>query len=114
MLPIWSKWFAGHPERRVVIGLDRLANDSLAFAEFERELRRFPANWIHDAIEISAWEHVSAGYIQTSELYDYAADEARSRGWPVTTLRGTHLHPVLEPEETANAITGMIRRLTDK
>lgn len=112
LLPIWSRWFSNDVKRKAVIGLDRLASNPSAFSKFEGELRSFPADWIDDVIELKNWDHVPAGFIQTCELYDYAADEARLRGWPVTKLQGTHLHPILEPAETADAINSMIRQLT--
>src|SRR4051812_9449731 len=64
-------------------------------------------NWFDDAIELASWGHVSAGYIQTSPIYDHAVAEAERRGWPVIKLGGTYLHPMLQPAETATAIVSM-------
>jgi hypothetical protein len=112
LLPIWSEWFRGDPQREALIGLRRLADDSLVFANFESGLRRFPVEWIEDAIPVANWDGVPAGFIQTSEIYDYAAEEAQRRGWPVIKVHGTHMHPMLEPAETADAIVAMIRQLS--
>jgi hypothetical protein len=111
MLPVWSKWFAGDTQRASLVGLDRLASDPAAFAQFEKELPRMPLEWFDDTIELANWDHVPAGFIQTSKIYDHAAVEAERRGWPVTRLRGTHLHPTLSPEETAEAILAISHRL---
>jgi hypothetical protein len=110
-LPIWSRWFAGDVRRMSLVGLDILASDPVAFARFEAELPRMHVGWFDDTIELPNWEHVRAGFIQTSPIYDHAFAEARRRGWPVTRLQGTHLHPTLQPAETADAIISMSLQL---
>ena len=67
--------------------------------------------WFEDTINLANWDHVRAGFIQTSPIYDHAFAEAQRRGWPVTRLQGTHLHPTLQPAETADAIISMSRQL---
>jgi Alpha/beta hydrolase family len=110
-LPIWSRWFAGDARRMSLVGLDILASDPVAFAQFEAELPRMHVGWFEDTIKLANWDHVRAGFIQTSPIYDHAVAEAHRRGWPVTRLQGTHLHPTLQPAETANAIVSMSRQL---
>jgi hypothetical protein len=112
ILPIWSRWFSGDTQREALLGLDRLASNPAAFAEFENELLRFSVDWFDDTFELANWDQVPAGFIQTCALYDYAAEEAQRRGWRVTKLQGTHMHPMLEPAETARAIISMIDQLT--
>ena len=97
--------------RMSLVGLDILARDAGAFARFENGLPRMHIGWFDDAIELASWDHIPAGLIQTSAIYDDAAIEAQRRGWPVTNLQGTHLHPTLHPAETPNAILSMSRRL---
>ena len=111
MLPAWSKWFADDEARAALIGIDILARDAATFAQFEAGLPRMHVGWFDEAIELAAWDHIPAGYIQTSAIYDHATAEAQRRGWPVANLRGTHLHPTLEPKETADAILAMSRQL---
>lgn len=110
-LPIWSKWFGADTQRMSLVGLDILASDPTAFAQFESGLPRMHVSWFEDTIELANWDHVPAGFIQTSTIYDHAAAEAQRRGWPVTRLPGTHLHPTLRPAETASAILSMSRQL---
>lgn len=110
-LPIWSSWFSSDPQRASLVGLDILASDPIAFAEFKNGLPKMRIDWFDDKIELASWEHIPAGFIQTSKIYDHAAAEARRRGWPVASLPGTHLHPTLRPAETAEAILSMSRRL---
>jgi pimeloyl-ACP methyl ester carboxylesterase len=113
-LPIWSRWSAANSERASLVGMDLLASDSVAFAAFERGLPQLSVDWFDDTIELTGWDHVPAGFIQCSPLYDHAAVEARKRGWPVIKLDGTHLHPTLAPAETARALVTMARELGSK
>jgi hypothetical protein len=110
-LPIWSRWFAGDIRRTCLVGLDLLARDPVAFAEFERGLPRLSVDWFDDVIELAGWDHLPAGFIQCSPIYDHATLEAHRRGWPSLRLEGTHLHPMLEPVETMLAIVCLSRRL---
>jgi hypothetical protein len=110
-LPLWSKWFAHDKARASLIGIDILARDVAAFARFEEGLPRMHVGWFDEPIELAAWDHIPAGYIQTSAIYDHAAAEAQRRGWPVANLNGTHLHPTLQPQETADAILAMAQQL---
>jgi hypothetical protein len=110
-LPIWSRWFAGDAQRMSIVGLDILASDPVAFARFEAGLPGMHVGWFEDTIKLANWNHVRAGFIQTSPIYDHAFAEAQRRGWPVTRLQGTHLHPTLQPAQTAAAIISMSRQL---
>jgi len=110
-LPIWSRWFSHDPQRAARIGLDRLARDPRALSRFEEGLPTMHVDWFNDSIDMANWDHVPAGFIQTSVIYDHATAEALRRGWPVARLEGTHLHPTLCPEETANAIVCLADQL---
>jgi hypothetical protein len=97
--------------RASLVGLDALASDPIAFAEFESGLPRLSLDWFNDTIELANWDHIPVGFIRTSALYDHSAAEAQQRGWPVARLQGTHLHPTLNPAETAGAIIAMTHQL---
>jgi hypothetical protein len=112
-LPRWSDWWRDHP-RRSFAGVDELACDANAFALFENDQPRVPAAWFEDAIDLAPWAHCPAGYIQTSRFYDHAAEDAETRGWPLVRLQGTHLHPALQPDETAEAIAVIACKLLDR
>lgn len=103
-LPPWSRWWGPN-------AIARLFADRSGFAAFEADLPRLPSNWFGDHIAVAPWAHIPAGYIQTSSSYMAEADGAVQRGWPVLRLNGTHLHPLLAPEETAEAIIEIARRL---
>jgi hypothetical protein len=110
VLPRWSQWWK-EPQSAATMGIDRLARDTKAFAAFEAERPRMSLGWFDDVIDLAAWDHVPAGYIQTCAYYDRAAEDALRRGWPVKRLNGTHLHPTLEPDETAAAIAAVCEAL---
>jgi hypothetical protein len=112
-LPIWSRWL-GDARRTSLVGLDVLASDPIAFAEFESGLPRLSVDWFDDTIELADWDHIPAGFIQTSEIYDHSTAEAQRRKWPVARLQGTHLHPTLSPAETAAAIIAMSHKLVSR
>ncbi|MGZ5923891.1 MAG: alpha/beta fold hydrolase [Rhizomicrobium sp.] len=114
ILPIWSRWFTGDARRASLVGLDILARDPAALAAFESGLPRLSVDWFDDTIELANWDHVPAGFIQTSAIYDHSAAEAHRRGWPVARLQGTHLHPTLSPAETAGAIIAMSHLLVSR
>jgi Alpha/beta hydrolase family len=113
-LPIWSRWFTGDARRASLVGVDILASDPVAFAAFENGLPRLSVDWFDDTIELTNWDHVPAGFIQTSAIYDHSAAEAQRRGWPVARLQGTHLHPTLSPAETAGAIIAVSHQLVSR
>jgi hypothetical protein len=112
-LPIWSRWL-GDARRASLVGLDILASDPIALAEFESGLPRLSVDWFDDTIELANWDHIPAGFIQTSPIYDHSVAEAQRRGWPVARLQGTHLHPTLNPAETAGAIIAMSHQLISR
>lgn len=111
LLPPWSQWWAKDPRRAQLVGIDALALDPESFFSFEKELPRMTLSWFDDVIDLAPWDHVPAGYIQLSAIYDRAAEEAARRGWPVRRMQGTHLHPTLKPDETAAAIQAVCREL---
>lgn len=112
-LPRWSDWWRDYP-RRSLTGIDGLALDGEAFAAFEQDQPRVAASWFNDTIDLTPWVDTPTGYIQTSGFYDHAAEEAKARGWPLLRLRGTHLHPALQPDDTARAIAAIAGELVDR
>jgi hypothetical protein len=111
-LPRWSDWWRDHP-RRSHAGIDELACDANALALLRKDQPRVLSSWFNDAIDLAPWAHNPAGYIQTSGFYDHAAEDAEARGWPLRRLQGTHLHPTLQPDDTARAIAAIVRELLD-
>lgn len=109
-LPLWSNWFTAD-EERAVIGVTALQANAKAWDAFKRDQPRMTRDWFLDEIDLSPWGGVAAGYVQLCSYFDRSAEEAEKRGWPVVRLEGTHLHPTLEPQETAEAILRVCRSL---
>ncbi len=110
-LPIWSDWFTGD-EDKAIIGITSLQTNAEAWNTFRRDQPRMTREWFRDQINLRPWGEVPTGYVRLCEIFDRSADEAEKRGWPVARLKGTHLHPTLEPEETAEAILRVCRSWT--
>ena len=102
LLPIWSQWWGAN-------GVMRLFADPSQAIAFEQNLPRTLRAWFDDSFNLRPWGHVPAAYIQTSTMFAPQAEDATKRGWPVVRIAGTHLHPLLAPEETADAIEAMAR-----
>ena len=111
VLPPWSQWWHNDRRRAQLVGIDTLALDPESFESFEKSLPRMTLGWFDDVIDLAPWDHIPAGYIQVSAIYDHAAEEALRRAWPVRRMQGTHLHPTLEPDETSDAIQAVCREL---
>src|SRR4051812_12873482 len=60
-LPAWSRWFDRDPPRASLVGIDVLARDPVALAQFEKELPQLNASWFDDTIDLAGWDHVPAG-----------------------------------------------------
>jgi len=111
LLPIWSRWFMNDPARAALVGVDVLQRNRDAYDRFERGLPRLKVDWFKDEIQLDRWDHISAGYIQTSKIYDHATAEARRRNWPIIATNGTHLDPALRPVEMSEAIVALTTRI---
>jgi pimeloyl-ACP methyl ester carboxylesterase len=109
-LPLWSDWYTTE-EERAVIGISTLQANAKVWDAFKRDQPRMTRDWFCDEVDLPPWGNVAAGYVQLCSFFDRSAEEAEKRGWPVVRLRGTHLHPTLEPEETAKAILRVCRTL---
>lgn len=103
-LPRWSDWWGPG-------ALTGIFPDPDDFAAFEAALPELPIRWFEDEAPVPEWSHLPAAYLQTSPRLAAVADVALKRGWPVGVQIGTHLHPMLAPDETANAIEGLIAEM---
>ncbi len=93
-LPRWNQWWGG----------DLLATASLDAdlkAAFIDELPELQLDWFDDGFDMPTWSHCEKYFIRTSGVFDDEANRAEILGWNVSRLNGTHLHPTLEPDETA-------------
>jgi hypothetical protein len=57
------------------------------------------------------WPDAPCGYLRLSAAYHRWAEEAGARGWPTAALDAGHFHPLVDPEEVAAALLGLLRRM---
>ena len=105
LLPRWSRWWGDGV-------LERLFQDAQTFERFEAGLLRLRVSWFDDMVDIPRWDRLTAGYLQTSERFAPSARDALKRRWPVRVLAGTHLHPLVAPEDTADALLEIVTSIT--
>lgn len=104
LLPPWSQWW---PDGAIEAHFP----DPSEWAEFEADLPRLPLTWFDDRADVPVWDSRPCGYLQLSKLFEPEAMAAIKRGWPVVHIDGSHLHPTVEPVESANAILTLIDAL---
>jgi hypothetical protein len=101
LLPPWSRWW---PDGTIEAHFP----DPVLRAQFEADLPRLPLTWFDDSAEVPVWDTRPCGYLQLSRLFEPEALAAAKRGWPVVQIDGTHLHPALEPIESADAVLALV------
>ena len=102
MLPPWTEWW---PEADVA----GLFPDPATRRAVEREQPRLPLAYFDAEVPTPAgWEQLPAAYLAFGDAYADERAEAVRRGWPVSTLRGGHLHLLVDPAGVAAALTGLL------
>jgi hypothetical protein len=105
LLPPWTRWW---PEDEVtgLLGDDRT----------RREVRagepRLPLSYFDQTVPSPAgWQRLPAAYLALGDTYAEERAEAVRRGWPVETLAGGHLHPIVDPVATTDALERLLAAL---
>jgi hypothetical protein len=97
-VPRWSDWWPGDVMRTLV------PDDELR-RQVEDEMPSLPLSYFEEAVPTPAgWAGNGCSYLQFSEPYLPAADDAEARGWPVARLPGGHLHMLVDPLAVAEAL----------
>lgn len=104
LLPPWTDWWN---EEELVSLLPDAASRAAVVAEQHRlSMRYFTAT-----IEVPlGWTTKPAAYLAFGDTYDAERTQARRWGWPVETLEGGHLHPLVAPDNVATAIDRLLRQ----
>lgn len=98
VLPPWSEWFG--PQ-----AVEALLPDPERRAAVLAEQPQVPLAFFDGRVPMPAsWAESNCGYVLFSDPYRLEAAEAASRGWPVVELPGSHLEPVVHPDEVAEAL----------
>jgi Alpha/beta hydrolase family len=107
ILPPWTEWW---PEADVA----GLFPDPATHRAVEREQPRLPLAYFDAEVPTPAgWEQLPAAYLAFGDAYADERAEAVRRGWPVSTLRGGHLHMLVDPAGVADALTGLLAAWAD-
>lgn len=65
-----------------------------------------------EAIPVFAgWPDAPCGYLQFTASYDEHGERARREGWPYRRIDAGHFHPLVAPDEVADALRGLAARL---
>ena len=67
--------------------------------------------WIEPLPVVEPWPDSPCGFLQFSEAYAFAADDARSLGWPVRHLPGSHFHHLVDERAVAQALLALLADL---
>jgi len=102
-LPQWTSWW---DEADVTPMLP----DPQVRQVITEEQPRLPLDYYLENVPVpSGWDDYPCGYLLFSQAYEGQAAEARRRGWPVRTVRGEHLHQVVDPAGVTRALLELAR-----
>ncbi|WP_285747177.1 hypothetical protein [Lentzea sp. NBRC 105346] len=102
-LPRWDLWFSPDP-------LSSLVFDAVLREEIRDEIPEVSWEFLKEQRPAVAWLGPS-GYVQLSDAYSVAADEAEQRGWPVKRMSSHHLAAATDPVTVADALTDVLSTL---
>jgi len=107
LLPPWTQWW---DEEQVAA----LFPDAACRAAVAAEQHRLPVEYFTASIAAPAgWTERPAAYLAFGDTYYAERDQAARWGWPVRTLPGGHLHPLVAPSRVAAALDDLLRQQLD-
>jgi hypothetical protein len=105
LLPVWTRWWDD-------ADVAPLFPDAQTRARVEREQQQLPLSYFEGALPVpQGWDQRCGAYLAFGETYATERDDAVRRRWPVTTLPGTHLHLLTDPDEVAIELLALIGQL---
>ncbi len=106
LLPPWTLWWDE---------MDHLFPDPSVRTAVEAQQPRLPLSYFESRLPVPAgWSTAPSAYLGFGDTYVEELALARSHGWPVTVLRGHHLHQLVAPSEVGHAIVRLAELLTKK
>lgn len=104
LLPPWTRWWDD---------LDGVFPDAATQAEIERGQPRLPLSYFDARLPVPAgWADRPSAYLAFGSTYAEEVAFARSQGWPVAVMDGSHLHALHDPEGVADEILRLAGRVT--
>jgi hypothetical protein len=110
LLPPWTAWW-GEEQVRPLFG--HHAHADAVRAAVEADQHRLPLEYFRGRVGSPAgwpggWTTAPAAYLAFGDTYATERDQAAGWGWPVRTLRGGHLHQLVDPRAVADAVVGLL------
>jgi hypothetical protein len=107
LLPPWMDWWDRQELASILPG-------AASRAALQADQNRLPITYFSSLIETpSDWIKRPAAYLAFGDTYDSERAQAKRWGWPVETLDGGHLHPLVAPQSVARALDRLLRRQLD-
>jgi hypothetical protein len=104
-LPPWTRWWEA-------TDLDRLFPDNAWRQRIEATQPRLALSYFTSRLRVpEGWATRPAAYLAFGSTYAHETALARSHGWPVDVLEGTHLHMLHEPDAVAARILDLLEQL---
>ncbi|HEX5190709.1 MAG TPA: alpha/beta hydrolase [Streptosporangiaceae bacterium] len=105
-LPQWTRWWG---EEDVAPMLPEPTMREIVTAEQPT----LPLAYYLERIPVpDGWVERPCRYLLFSAAYEAQADYARSRGWPVRTVPGEHLHQVVDPAGVSEALLDLAGQIS--
>ena len=67
--------------------------------------------WIEPLPVVEPWPDAPCAFLQFSDAYQFAANDARSLGWAVRYLPGSHFHHLVDERAVAEALLALLADL---
>ena len=106
LLPPWTNWW----DEAEVAGLFR---DREVRARVEEQQPRLPLSYFSAQLPVpSGWDTRLAGaYLAFGETYAEDRELAAVRGWPISTMSGSHLHMLIDPPAVTRELHALLMAL---
>ena len=89
--------------------LSEVIPDADVRRHFVEELRPTPLAVYEEPLPVfAAWPDAPCAYLWFSPPYDYAVQQARSRGWPVYEMEAGHFHMLVNPVAVTDALLTLV------
>jgi hypothetical protein len=105
VLPPWTQWWSD-------ADVDILFPDRETRRRVEGEQQCLPLAYFRDTLAVPAgWTDSPNAYLAFGGTYADELARAREWQWPVSTLEGEHLHPLVAPDAVAAAVAALLAQL---
>jgi hypothetical protein len=117
LLPPWTAWWSDEQLRHLfadaaAVGTDGAGAAPATRAAVEADQHRLSLEYFRGTVPVPAgWATRPAAYLAFGDTYAPERARAARWGWPVRTLRGGHLHLLVDPPAVAAAVVSLLREV---